>query len=87
MSFSLVASASLHFLKFRQFHYMSAFGLLRTSRESLCLQYSGDLLEWADEVIRDAVNILRANSGLVKGDTPNGRAVSLINREEVPEAL
>jgi hypothetical protein len=53
------------------------------------LPYSGDLFERADEVIRDAVGIMRSSRILSarEGGILNGRAIVLIDPEEVPEAL
>ena len=49
----------------------------------------GDLFDRADEVIRDAVKILRSSQILSarEGGTFNGRAVVLIDPEEVPDAI
>jgi hypothetical protein len=53
------------------------------------LPYTGDLFERADEVARQAVNVLQSSQILSArdGGIVNGRAALLIDPEEVPEAL
>jgi hypothetical protein len=53
------------------------------------LPYSGDLFERADEVVRHAVAVLHSSQivSAREGGILNGRAVVLIDAEEVPEAL
>jgi hypothetical protein len=53
------------------------------------LPSSGELFERADEVIRQAVSVLRTSriQSAREGGILNGRAVVLIDPEEVPEAL
>jgi hypothetical protein len=53
------------------------------------LPYTGDLFERADEVARQAVNVLHSSQILSArdGGIVDGRAALLIDPEEVPEAL
>jgi hypothetical protein len=53
------------------------------------LPYSGELFERADEVVRHAVAVLHSSRivSAREGGILNGRAVILIDPEEVPEAL